>query len=203
MALLAREYDPHQGSIVVDGVNLKDIDYGRYRNQMIAVVSQSIELFDRSIADNIRIARPRATMSQIVEAAKAAGAHEFIMGTERGYLTPIGENGLRLSGGQRQRLAIARALLMKPAILILDEATSALDAMSQAEVQQTIDGLIASRVCTVFIIAHRLSTIRSADRIVVMDQGQLSASGSHRDLLANSTIYQKMNRLEVGSHSPS
>jgi ATP-binding cassette subfamily B protein len=198
MALLAREYDPHRGHIAVDDVNLRDIDYGRYRNQMIAVVSQSIELFDRSIADNIRLARPNASMKQIVAAAKAAGAHEFIVSTEQGYHTRIGENGLRLSGGQRQRLAIARALIMKPAILILDEATSALDAMSQAEVQQTIDELIAARVCTVFIIAHRLSTVRSADQIVVMDNGQLAARGTHGDLLATSTIYQKMNKLEVG-----
>lgn len=201
MRLLAREYDPCVGSITVDGIDLRDIDYRRYRHELIAVVSQTIELFDRTIADNIRIARPDATMDEVIESAKAAGAHEFIMATDHGYDSRIGEDGLTLSGGQRQRLAIARALLMKPAILILDEATSALDAMSQAEVQATIDGLIQQRVCTVFIIAHRLSTIRDADRIVVMHKGQMAASGTHQELLSHSAIYRRMNGLENGSHS--
>ena len=199
MRLLAREYDPISGSIVIDGVDLRDIDYGRYRHEMIAVVSQTVELFNRSIADNIRIARPEATLEDVIKAARSANAHDFIMQTENGYETMVGENGLRLSGGQRQRLAIARALIMKPAILILDEATSALDAMSQAEVQQTIDELIKSRVCTVFIIAHRLSTVRSADRIVVMSGGRLRASGTHSKLLETSPIYGQMNNLEIGS----
>lgn len=197
MRLLAREYDPQKGAIYVDGINLRDIDYARYRNQMIAVVSQAIELFNRSIADNIRIARPDATSAEVSEAARGAGAHDFIMATENGYDTMIGENGLRLSGGQRQRLAIARALIMKPAILIMDEATSALDAMSQAEVQATIDDLIARRVCTIFIIAHRLSTVRGADTIVVLDSGKIESIGTHAQLLERSAIYQRMVSLEL------
>ncbi len=200
MGLLTRDYDPDDGAIRIDGIDLRDIDYSRFRNEMVAIVSQQIELFDRTIADNIRFARPDATMDEVVTAAKAAGAHEFIMATPDGYDTKIGENGLRASGGQRQRLAIARALIMKPRVLILDEATSALDAMSQAEVQQTIDQLIARRVCTVFIIAHRLSTVRRADNIVVLDSGELRHIGTHDQLLDESDIYQRMHRLETGRH---
>ncbi len=198
MRLLAREYDPCGGTITVDAIDLRDIDYQRYRHELIAVVSQTIELFNRTVADNIRIARPHASDQEVEQAARAAGAHEFIMNMPHGYNSRVGEDGIQLSGGQRQRLAIARALIMEPAILILDEATSALDAMSQAEVQQTIDDLMKRRVCTVFVIAHRLSTIRDADRIVVMDGGCVSAIGSHDEMFRTSAIYQRMNGLEHG-----
>lgn len=196
MKLLERQYDPDSGTIEVDGIALTDIDYRRYRNQMIAVVSQDVKLAEESIADNIRFARPEATLSEVKVAARAAGAHEFIMSTENGYDTKVGENGIRLSGGQKQRIAIARALIMKPAILILDEATSALDAMSQADVQKTIMKLMRDKKCTIFIVAHRLSTIKSADQIVVMEKGKIMNIGTHEELVVSSDIYRHMVELE-------
>jgi ABC-type multidrug transport system fused ATPase/permease subunit len=196
MKLLERQYDPDKGTIEIDGITLTDIDYRRYRNEMIAVVSQDVKLAEQSVADNIRFARPEATLNEVMAAAKAAGAHEFIMSTENGYDTMVGENGIRLSGGQKQRIAIARALIMKPAILILDEATSALDAMSQADVQKTIAKLMHDKKCTIFIAAHRLSTIRSADQIVVMDKGRITNIGTHEELVVSSSIYKRMVELE-------
>jgi ABC-type multidrug transport system fused ATPase/permease subunit len=196
MKLLERQYDPDNGTIEIDGIKLTDIDYRRFRNEMVAVVSQEVKLAETSIADNIRFARPQAELTEVIVAAKAAGAHEFILGTEQGYDTLVGENGLRLSGGQKQRIAIARALIMNPAILILDEATSALDAMSQADVQKTINKLMSDKKCTIFIVAHRLSTIRSADQIIVMNKGKIVDKGTHEQLVRTSSIYQRMVELE-------
>ncbi len=166
------------------------------RNQRIAYVSQQVELFGGTVADNIRFARPQASDDEVVAAAKAASAHDFIMSRPDGYSSRIGENGLKLSGGQRQRLAIARALLMKPSVLVLDEATSALDAATQAEVQATLDGLMRARACTIVIVAHRLSTVRGADKLVVLSNGRIEAQGSHQDLILTSPSYKRMVELE-------
>lgn len=199
VTLLGRGYDPTSGSVSFDGVDLRDADYLQLRQRLLAQVSQNVVLFDRSILDNIRIGRPDATFEQVIQAARDADAHEFILDTPDGYHSLIGENGLRLSGGQRQRLAIARALLMQPSVLTLDEATSSLDAISQAEVQATLDQLMRERRCTLVIIAHRLSTIRQADMVVVMDGGQIVDRGSHDELLERCEHYQQLCRLELGA----
>lgn len=197
MSLLQREYDPTEGRITIDGLDLAHLDYNRYRREMIGVVSQQVQLFDGTILDNIRITQPDATEEEVVEAARLANAHEFIVATERGYHTKVGENGIRLSGGQRQRLAIARALLRRPAILIMDEATSSLDAVSQDQVQETIDRLIAERRCTIFIIAHRFSTIMSADVVAVIDDGRIAELGTHAELARMNGLYTRLRSLET------
>jgi ABC-type multidrug transport system fused ATPase/permease subunit len=197
MSLLMREYDPSSGEILVDGVDLRAYDYGRYRREMVAMVSQTIDLFDRSIADNIRLGKPGASDEEVLEAARLAGAHEFIMRTTDGYATQVGENGIRLSGGQKQRLAIARALIRRPAILIMDEATSSLDAKVQEEVQANLNALMASRTCTIFVIAHRLSTVMSADRVVVIEAGTVSAIGTHEELQKMNGLYKELCDLEL------
>lgn len=189
-SLLIREYDPTAGTISIDGVDLRDIDYRRYRREMIAIVSQKIDLFDGSVLDNIRLGHPSASFDQVIEAARHADAHEFIQKLPKGYESQIGEDGIQLSGGQRQRLAIARALIRKPRVLILDEATSSLDGESQAEVQKAINHMVTSRLATTIIIAHRLSTIRQADRIVVLDEGQIAEIGTHQELYTRNKLYR-------------
>lgn len=192
LSLATRNYDPDGGQVLIDNIDVRDLDSIWYRNQLVAVVSQKVELLDGTVADNIRMARPEASDADVIAAATAAGAHDFITRMSDGYNSRIGENGVMLSGGQRQRIAIARALVMKPRILILDEATSSLDAMSQAEVQRTINQLMADRVCTILIVAHRLSTIRSADKIVMMDEGKVIDSGTHTELMNRSEKYREM-----------
>ncbi|MDQ7012903.1 MAG: ABC transporter ATP-binding protein [Planctomycetota bacterium] len=179
--LVARFYDPQQGRVLLDGRDIREIDPRSYRS-LLGVVEQDVFLFDGSIADNIAYARRGATMDEVVAAAQAANADEFIEKLEEGYDTLIGERGVRLSGGQKQRIAIARALLADPAILILDEATSNLDSESEAFIQASLRKLTRDR--TTFVIAHRLSTVRDADRIVVIDDGRIAEIGSHEELLA-------------------
>jgi ATP-binding cassette subfamily B protein/subfamily B ATP-binding cassette protein MsbA len=179
--LVARFYDPGEGSIELDGVDLRRIDPQSFR-RLLGIVEQEIFLFDGTVAENIGYARRDATLDQIFHFARLAHAHEFISQFERGYDTVIGERGVKLSGGQRQRLAIARALLADPRILILDEATSNLDTANERLIQESLHTLLKGR--TSFVIAHRLSTIMHADLIVVLRDGRVIESGTHDELMA-------------------
>jgi subfamily B ATP-binding cassette protein HlyB/CyaB len=187
--LLQRLYVPESGRVLIDGVDLQQADPMWLRRQ-IGVVLQENFLFNGSIRDNIAIQVPGAPMAQIVEAARLAGAHEFILELPEAYDTPVGERGTALSGGQRQRIAIARALIANPRILIFDEATSALDYESERIIQENLGRICKGR--TVFIIAHRLSTIRNANTILVLEKGQLAEQGSHPELMARAGIYHHL-----------
>jgi ATP-binding cassette, subfamily B, bacterial MsbA len=191
--LLPRFYDPTEGCILVDGVDLKELDFRSLRRSM-GIVSQDTFLFNTSVRNNIAYGSPNATDDEIIEAAKRANAHEFIEQLPNGWDTKLGDRGVLLSGGQRQRLAIARALLKDPEILILDEATSALDTVSERLVQEAIENL--SRDRTTLIIAHRLSTVQKADQIAVMDQGRVVELGSHEELLAKKGYYAKLCKMQ-------
>lgn len=196
--LVARFYDPSEGTICLDGVDLRDIELDSYR-RLLGVVEQDVFLFDGTIAENIAFARPGAARADIEAAANAADAHRFIETFVDGYDTVIGERGVRLSGGQRQRLAIARALLADPRILILDEATSNLDSESERLVQRSLARLLRGR--TSFVIAHRLSTVRHADRIVVLDKGRIVEVGPHDDLWRRGGRYATLLTLQLGERA--
>ncbi|MEO0961468.1 MAG: ABC transporter transmembrane domain-containing protein [Pseudomonadota bacterium] len=191
--LLLRFYDPQTGRIKIDGVDLKDADPEDFRRR-IAFVPQETVVFGTSVRDNIAYGRPDATNEEVLAAAKAAHADEFIQQMPDGYDTELGERGVTLSGGQRQRLVIARALLRDAPILLLDEATSALDSESEALVQAALDRLMAGR--TVLVIAHRLATVTKADRIIVMDGGRIVAQGTHAELVAQGGLYGRLARLQ-------
>lgn len=184
--LLMRLYDVDQGRITLDGVDLRDIKTEKLHEQL-GVVLQETFLFSGSILANIKFAKQDATLEEVIRAAKAANAHDFICKTPDGYNTYVGEHGYNLSGGERQRIAIARAILNNPRILILDEATSALDTESEFLIQQALDRLIKGR--TTFAIAHRLSTLRNADRLVVIDKHGIAEIGTHNELLEKKGIY--------------
>jgi subfamily B ATP-binding cassette protein HlyB/CyaB len=193
--LIQRMYLPEQGRILVDGMDLSVIDPSWLRNQ-IGVVLQETQLFNRSIRENISVGRPNAPMEQIVAVAHMAGCHEFISELPDGYETVVGEQGSTLSGGQRQRIAIARALLSNPRILIFDEATSALDYESESIIQQNMKDICAGR--TVIIIAHRLSAVRRANRIIVMEKGNIVESGSHEELMGHQMgAYRRLYQLQA------
>jgi ATP-binding cassette, subfamily B, bacterial MsbA len=192
--LLPRFYDPTEGCILVDGVDLKDLDFRSFRRSM-GIVSQDTFLFNTSVRNNIAYGNPNATDDDVIEAAKRANAYDFITQLPNGWETQLGDRGVLLSGGQRQRLAIARALLQNPEILILDEATSALDTVSERLVQEAIDNL--SRDRTTLIIAHRLSTVQKADQIAVMNQGQVVELGTHEELLAKDGYYAKLCQMQM------
>jgi ABC-type multidrug transport system fused ATPase/permease subunit len=187
--LLLRSFDPDTGAIRIDGYNLRDVTRESLLCQ-IAVVPQEVDLFSRTIFQNIAYGKPNAAKEEVVLAAQTALAHDFIMATEQGYDTVVGERGIKLSGGERQRIGIARAVLRDPKILILDEATSHLDTESERLIAQATDALIKNR--TTIIIAHRLSTILHADMILVFDGGRLEAAGRHEELLAASPTYKRL-----------
>ena len=191
--LLPRFYDVTEGAIRIDGLDIRDVTMESLRSQ-IGLVPQETMLFSTTVRENIRYGRLDASDDEITEAAKAANAHEFIMALPQGYDTKIGERGLNLSGGQRQRMAIARAILKNPQILILDEATSALDTESEKLVQAALDRLMVGR--TSFVIAHRLSTIFDADQIFVIENGQVREHGTHRELLALGGLYSTLYHIQ-------
>jgi subfamily B ATP-binding cassette protein MsbA len=191
--LLSRFYEPTGGRIMVDGVDIREVTLASLRSQ-IGLVTQDIILFNDSVRNNIAYGLDDISMDKVIEAAKAAECHNFIMDLPDGYDTSIGERGSLLSSGQRQRLAIARALLKDPPILILDEATSALDSESESLIQAALARILKDR--TTFIIAHRLSTIRNADKILVIDKGQIVESGSHEKLIKKKGIYKKLHDLQ-------
>jgi subfamily B ATP-binding cassette protein MsbA len=194
MDLVPRFHDVTAGRLTIDGHDVRDVTQASLRAQ-IGVVTQETLLFSDTIGYNIGYGREGASTDQIATAARRAHAEEFITSFPDGYATAVGERGVRLSGGQRQRLAIARAFLKNPPILILDEATSDLDAHSEAMVQQALGDLMTGR--TVLIIAHRLATVRGADRIVVIDGGRIAAVGRHDDLLAHDTLYRRLHALQM------
>ena len=192
--LIPRFYDPVTGTIKIDGVPVKDLRIKDLRN-LIGNVNQESILFNDTIFNNIAFGVENATMDQVIEAAKIANAHEFIMEKDGGYQFVIGDRGVKLSGGQRQRISIARAILKNPPILILDEATASLDTESEKIVQEALDRLMSSR--TTVAIAHRLSTIRNADEIIVMDEGRIVERGTHEELLALDGHYRKLNDMQA------
>ena len=192
--LIPRFYDPQSGRICVDGIDIRNVTVASLREQL-AMVPQDTILFSASIFENILYGRLDATREEVMAAAQAANAHNFILQLPDGYETQIGERGCQLSGGQRQRIAIARAILKNPRILILDEATSALDAESERLVQDALDKLMVGR--TTFVIAHRLSTIQRADRILVLEKGRMAECGSHADLLDAGGLYCKLYSLQT------
>ncbi len=192
--LIPRFYDVTDGAMLVDGVDVRQADLGSLRKQ-IGIVLQTSLLFSDTIRENIAYGRPDATESEIIDASKAAQAHEFITGFPKGYQTMVGERGVTLSGGQRQRVAIARALLMNPRILILDDSLSSVDTQTEKLIQEALDNLMEGR--TTFVIAHRLSTVRRADMIIVMDQGRIVQRGTHGELLNQGGLYKDIHDLEL------
>ncbi len=191
--LIPRFYDVNDGAIKIDGVDIRDVTLKSLREQ-IGIVPQETLLFSTTVMENIRYGRLDATDDEVIAAAKAANADDFIKDLPQGYQTPIGERGLNLSGGQRQRMAIARAMLKNPQILILDEATSALDTESEKIVQSALDELMVGR--TSFVIAHRLSTIFSADQIFVIDKGRICEHGTHHELLKLDGVYSHLYNIQ-------
>jgi ATP-binding cassette subfamily B protein len=194
--LIPRFYDVTRGSVKIDGVDVRDVTLDSLRSQ-IGMVMQETTLFTGTIRENIAYGRPEAAMDEIVAAAKAAEAHEFITEFADGYDTDVGERGMTLSGGQKQRVAIARALLLDPRILIMDDSTSSVDIETEYQIQQALDKLMVGR--TSFVIAQRISTVRDADAILVLEDGQIAATGSHEALMRDSAIYAEIYSSQLES----
>jgi ATP-binding cassette, subfamily B, multidrug efflux pump len=189
--LIPRFYDVTGGAVRLDGNDVRDVTLSSLRSQ-IGIVLQETRLFSGTVRDNVAFGKPDATDEEVVAAAEAAQAGEFIRGLAEGYDTVIGERGIGLSGGQRQRIAIARALLIDPRLLILDDSTSAVDAETEAAIQETLDRLMREKHRTVFVIAQRVSTVRDADLILVLDEGRIAARGTHEELLRESELYNEI-----------
>ncbi len=194
MSLIPRFYDPLRGRVLLDGLDMRTLTLESLREQ-ISIVPQEPLLFSGTIADNIRYGRLEATMDEIVAAAKAANAHDFIARLPDGYETEIGERGVRLSGGERQRICVARAFLKDAPILILDEPTSSIDSRTEAVILDALDELMVGR--TTFMIAHRLSTVRHADSILAMDHGALVEQGTHDELLRRGGLYAQLHDVQT------
>jgi ATP-binding cassette, subfamily B, multidrug efflux pump len=194
--LIPRFYDVTGGRILLDGVDLREMSLKALRGQ-IGISLQEAVLFTGSVRDNIRYGRPDATDEEVVAAAKAAQAHEFIEQMPEGYDTLVGERGVNLSGGQKQRLAIARAILVHPRVLILDDSTSAVDIETEIKIEQALEQQVSG--CTSLIIAQRISTVLNADLIVVLDQGCVAAEGTHEQLMATSPIYREIYESQLGN----
>ena len=192
--LLPRFYDPSEGRITIDGYDLRDLKVDSLRRQ-IGIVLQETTLFSGTVRENIAFGRPDASDAQVIAAAKAAQAHDFIVSFPEGYNTHVGERGTTLSGGQKQRVAIARALLLNPRILILDDSTSAVDLTTESLIQAALDKLMENR--TSFVIAQRISTVMNADKILVLDKGQVVAQGKHADLMENEPIYAEIYNSQI------
>jgi ATP-binding cassette subfamily B multidrug efflux pump len=192
--LLPRFYDPSEGRITIDGHDLRDLRLESLRRQ-IGIVLQETTLFSGTVRDNIAFGRPDAAEADIIAAAKAAQAHDFIMSFPDGYATHVGERGATLSGGQKQRVAIARALLLDPRILILDDSTSSVDLTTESLIQAALDHLMLGR--TSFVIAQRISTVMSADKILVLDKGRVVAQGKHAELMENEPIYAEIYNSQI------
>ena len=187
--LIPRFYDVSEGSVLIDGVDVRDVTLDSLRSQ-IGIVLQETNLFSGTIRDNIAFGRSDASMDEVIAAAQAAAAHDFIMTFPQGYDTPVGERGATLSGGQKQRVAIARALLLDPKLLILDDSTSSVDLMTEYRIQKALDNLMHGR--TSFVIAQRITTVLNADQILVLDKGQIVAAGKHEELMETSPIYAEI-----------
>jgi ABC-type multidrug transport system fused ATPase/permease subunit len=191
--LISRFYDVNEGSIRLDNIDIRDIPVHELR-QLMGNVNQEAILFNDSFFNNIAFGMENATLEQVMEAAKIANAHDFIVATENGYDSNIGDRGSKLSGGQRQRLSIARAVLKNPPILILDEATSALDTESEKLVQEALENLMKNR--TTIVIAHRLSTIKNADLICVLQEGKIIERGNHETLIQQNGVFKRLYDLQ-------
>jgi ATP-binding cassette subfamily B protein len=196
--LIPRFYDVDSGRILIDGVDVREWSPDALRKQ-IGVVLQQTTLFSGTIRENIAFGRPDASLEEVIAAAQAAQAHEFIAALPDGYESQVEERGVNLSGGQRQRVAIARALLIAPGILILDDSTSAVDMDTEFKIQQALDKLMLGR--TTFIVAQRISSVLKADQILVLDAGRIAAQGTHRELLASSPIYREIYQSQLGSNA--
>jgi ATP-binding cassette subfamily B protein len=202
--LIPRFYDVTDGQITIDGVDVREVDKAVLRRNIGIALQESV-LFTGTIRDNIRYGRPDAADEEVIAAAQAAQAHDFISEFPDGYDTVLGQRGVNLSGGQKQRIAIARALLVQSAVLILDDSTSSVDVETETKIQDALEGLTQNRTsqkpgdaATVFVIAQRISTVLNADKILVLDDGQIAAEGTHRELITSSPIYQEIYESQLG-----